>query len=114
MQLSVMTFNIRGSMYEHDGINVWSNRASVNVGTIKKANPYVIGFQELHMGNLATYLETLPDYRFVLGPPTDESDAHDYNPIFWKSDSFDFLDSGGFYLSKTPERWSKRSARTIG
>lgn len=105
--MKIMTFNIRGSFYDHDGINTWSNRAELNVDTIKKASPDVIGFQELHTGNLATYLETLSNYRFVLGPPTDEAELFDYNPIFWKENRFDFQDSGGFYLSETPEHWSK-------
>jgi endonuclease/exonuclease/phosphatase family metal-dependent hydrolase len=107
MNVSVMTFNIRGSLYQHDGVNIWANRAGLNVETIKKVAPDVIGFQELHPGNLATYLVTLPEYHFVLGPPSDEPDAHDYNPIFWKADRFEFQDSGGFYLSETPEHWSK-------
>ena len=43
----------------------------------------------------------------MLGPPTDTSDVHDYNPIFWKASDFDFQDSSGFYLSETPAHWSK-------
>jgi endonuclease/exonuclease/phosphatase family metal-dependent hydrolase len=107
MDITVMTFNIRGSLYQHDGVNIWANRAALNVETIKKASPDVIGFQELHPGNLATYLETLPEYHFVLGPPSDEETVHDYNAIFWKGEHYEFRDGGGFYLSETPDHWSK-------
>lgn len=102
-----MTFNIRGSFYTRDGVNVWTNRAPLNVATITKANPDIIGFQEAHSGNLETYHEQLTAYHSVLGPPSDEPDLYDYNPIFWKASRFDLLDSGGFWLSLTPDHWSK-------
>ncbi|MFK7800203.1 MAG: endonuclease/exonuclease/phosphatase family protein [Anaerolineae bacterium] len=107
MKFAVMTFNVRGSYYVNDGLNFWPNRAELNVETIKKASPDIIGFQEMHPGNLATYLEQLQAYQFSLGPPTDKADVHDYNSIFWKADRFEFQDTGGFYLSETPETWSK-------
>lgn len=105
--LRVMTFNIRGSSYARDGVNVWTNRASLNIDTINTAAPDIIGFQEAHSGNLETYQERLNAYHSVLGPPSDEPDLYDYNPIFWKAARIDLLDSGGFWLRLTPERWSK-------
>lgn len=105
--LRVMTFNIRGSFYAHDGANIWEHRAPLNIETILRYAPDLIGFQEVHTGNLATYRERLPQYDAILGPETDEPDLHDYNAIFWDPARLELLRSGGFYLSATPERWSR-------
>ncbi len=66
--LRVMTFNVRGSFHEGDGLNAWNNRAALNVETLKRQAPDLIGFQELQSGNLDTYEEKLPEYGRVLGP----------------------------------------------
>src|SRR6266704_2171053 len=53
------------------------------------------------------YREQLPEYQYVMGPKTGEEDFWDYNPIFWKAERFALIDSGGFWLSRTPDHWSK-------
>ena len=65
--LRVMTFNVRGSFHEGDGINAWNNRAALNVETLKRQAPHVIGFQEVQSGNLVTCKERIPEYGRVLG-----------------------------------------------
>src|SRR5919202_4520710 len=66
--LRVMTFNVRGAFHKSDGINAWVNRSVLNVETIKRHAPDLIGFQELQSGNLDTYEELSPQYELVLGP----------------------------------------------
>lgn len=102
----MMTFNIRGAFHPEDGVNAWEHRAPLNVKTIKHYIPAVIGFQELQSGNLATYQEQLPEYHYVLGPEAGNEEPHDYNAIFWNSSLFELIDSGGFWLSKTPDKYS--------
>ncbi len=106
----VMTFNIRG-FRPYDGVNFWPERASLNVETIKRSVPDVIGLQECQRGNLLTYLAELGDYQWVLGQPGGVSTETDhtmlYNPMFWRAKRFDLLASGGIWLSETPEVWSK-------
>ena len=65
--IRVMTFNVRGAP-EDDGINIWKNRAKVNLDVISKAEPDVIGFQEVQDANLSAYLEKLEGYEFEPGP----------------------------------------------
>jgi endonuclease/exonuclease/phosphatase family metal-dependent hydrolase len=100
-----MTFNVRGSNYR-DGLNVWENRAPLNVETIKHYALHLIGFQELQGGNLETYQEKLPEYDYVLGPEASDKAPHQFNAIFYDPERLEVLDSGGFWLSKTPERLS--------
>lgn len=102
----VMTFNIRGSSHIEDGGNAWKYRAPLNVRTIQRCIPDVIGFQELQKGNLETYKEQLPEYSYLLGPKTGCHIFYEYNAIFWRSSRFILLDSGRFWLSRTPDRYS--------
>jgi endonuclease/exonuclease/phosphatase family metal-dependent hydrolase len=105
--LKVMTFNLRGSMMQIDGANYWPHRADLNIRTLQKYTPDLIGFQEFQTGHLAAYQEHLPDYAYELGLNSiDDSDYGMKNPIYWRRDRFDLLASGGFYLSDTPEVWS--------
>ncbi|MCW6036857.1 endonuclease/exonuclease/phosphatase family protein [Spirulina subsalsa FACHB-351] len=100
-----MSFNIRGSCKD-DGVNIWENRAGLNVKTLKKYNPDIIGFQELQQGNLETYQRELRDYQYCLGLPYNRPGRELYNAIFWKLDQFVIKSQGSFYLSETPEVWS--------
>ena len=112
----VMTFNVRGSFHEDDGINAWSNRAPLNVETIERHAPDLIGFQELQKGNLDTYRERLPEYGYLPGPVAGNNPPHELNAIFFDPRRFEVLDSGGFWLSTTPERhsssWRTRCTRS--
>ncbi|MDB9312535.1 endonuclease/exonuclease/phosphatase family protein [Spirulina sp. CS-785/01] len=103
--LKVMTFNIRGSCKE-DGVNIWENRANLNVQTIQTYNPDLIGFQELQQGNLETYQDQLTGYDYSLGNAYNREGRKLYNAIFWKSEQFKLVKNGSFYLSETPKQWS--------
>jgi len=111
-----MTFNIRGSSHSEDGVNAWDKRAQLNVETIGRANPDLIGFQELEKGNLETYQKWLPEYEYMLGPPTSNEEPCDCNAIFWKPSRLQRVDSGHFWLSETPEiastGWEATTIRT--
>jgi endonuclease/exonuclease/phosphatase family metal-dependent hydrolase len=104
-QFRIMTFNIRGSLFE-DGDNIWSARADLNTQTIRHYNPDLIGFQELQIGNLMTYVQHLPGYAHILGVESSVMYRFQYNAIFWKPERFEMLNFGSFYLSETPDRWS--------
>ena len=61
----IMTFNIRGAP-DDDGVNIWPNRAALNVETIRRCAPDLIGFQEAQAPNLETYQHQLKDYQSEL------------------------------------------------
>jgi len=104
--LRVMSFNIRGFSRRGDGINRWENRAALNVATIKRYAPDLIGLQELQAESLATYREELPEHAHILGPGAGNKAPHEFNAIFFDPTRLTVLDSGGFWLSETPERYS--------
>ena len=104
--LGIMSFNIRGALFD-DGTNRWPNRADLNVRTILRHAPDLIGFQELHQGNLDVYRERLAGYAWMTGPAYNNDEPHyQYPAIFWNPARLNLVDSGGFWLSLTPERHS--------
>jgi endonuclease/exonuclease/phosphatase family metal-dependent hydrolase len=115
--IRVMSFNVRGSSNESDGVNAWNNRAALNVETIVRHAPHVIGFQEFQNGNLDTYSEMLPGYSYVLGPKAGNRYPYEFNAIFFDPTRLELLDSGGFWISTTPERysssWQTRCVRSV-
>lgn len=104
--LRVMSFNIRGAYHRGDGINAWEQRAALNVATIERYAPGLIGFQELQSGNLETYRKKLPGYCYVLGPRAGIQAPYEFNAIFFDAGRLELLGSDGFWLSMTPERYS--------
>ncbi|MCW8133081.1 MAG: endonuclease/exonuclease/phosphatase family protein [Planctomycetota bacterium] len=105
-RMRVLSFNIRGSYVKSDGDNLWEKRAALNVETIHKLAPGLIGFQELQLGNLALYEKELAEYDFVLGPKYNNRPPYCYPSIFWHSEQFQRLEHGEFWLSETPTRHS--------
>lgn len=111
-----MSFNVRGSFRDIGRRNAWRNRAELNVATVERHAPDLIGLQEFQSGNFEAYRTRLPQYAHVRGPPYGNGVPHDFNPIFFDPERLEVLDSGGFWLSETPERrsrnWETRVARS--
>jgi endonuclease/exonuclease/phosphatase family metal-dependent hydrolase len=100
-----MTFNIRGAFFD-DGANRWAERASLNLATIERSGADLIGLQEANRPNLAFYRARLAGYRLVTGSRGDKEAVPAYNAILWRPERLELLAAGGFYLSRTPWRWS--------
>jgi endonuclease/exonuclease/phosphatase family metal-dependent hydrolase len=115
-RLRIMSFNVRGSFHDRGTPNAWPERAALNVETIGRHVPDVIGFQELQSGNLETYEEGLPRYEHVPGPEYGNEARPSLNAIFFDPERLRLLDAGGFWLSETPERysasWGSRAVRS--
>jgi endonuclease/exonuclease/phosphatase family metal-dependent hydrolase len=102
----VMSFNVRGASHMRDGVNVWEKRAAMNVETIRRYEPDLIGFQEFQNENLEVYERELPGYTRLLGPVYGTGQVEEYAAIFFDPERFEELNSGGFWLSDTPEEYS--------
>ncbi len=102
-----MSFNVRGSFRDRLKPNAWRNRAALNVATIEISAPDLIGLQECQRGNLKAYRKNLPRYTQVCGPRYGNAIHPDSNAILFDPNRMELLDSGGFWLSETPERYSR-------
>jgi endonuclease/exonuclease/phosphatase family metal-dependent hydrolase len=111
-----MSFNVRGSFHDAAKKNAWRNRAALNIATIKRCAPDVIGLQESQRGNLTTYHRHLPRYVQIRGPRYGNAFPYDSNAILYDPERLKPLDTGGFWLSETPEKhsrsWGTRVARS--
>ena len=111
-----MSFNVRGSFRDAARRNAWPNRAALNVATIERHAPTLVGLQECQRGNLAAYRKNLPRYEHVKGPRYGNTQPHDFNAILFDPDQLELTDSGGFWLSETPRKpsrsWGTRVARS--
>lgn len=104
--LRVMTFNIRGCYHPDDGLNQWRHREALNVATIRSASPHLIGLQEAQGANLSAYRRLLPEYHSMAWPHYGNQPPYEWPAILWDPLRLRPLDSGGFWLSETPERYS--------
>jgi len=98
--LRVMTFNVQGYEDEADQTNWWVHRSELNVKTIQRYRPDVIGIQEITQRHMLVYDTALADYEHTALPAQAEYEA---SPIFWKRDKFELLDTGVIWLSPTPD-----------
>src|SRR5918912_1129453 len=106
-QIRVMSFNVRGSFHDARKKNAWRNRAALNVATIGRHAPDAIGLQEAQRGNLDAYRKRLPHYAHIHGPRYGNTIPYDFNTILFDPGRLEPLDSGGFWLSETPQKYSK-------
>ena len=102
----VMSFNVRGASHRRDGVNLWEHRRAMNVETIRRYRPDVIGFQECQSENLRVYAKELPGYTPLKEPVYGTGQVEESAAIFFDPKRFEELDSGGFWLSDTPEEYS--------
>lgn len=112
-----MGFNVRGSFRDLAKPEArWSSRAAINVATIDRHAPHLIGLQECQRGNLSTYARRLPLYERIRGPRYGNVPPHDFNAILYDPTSLELLESGGFWLSETPRKpsrsWDSRVTRS--
>jgi endonuclease/exonuclease/phosphatase family metal-dependent hydrolase len=100
-----MSFNVRGAL-SWDGLNSWPLRRGL-VGTLlERHRPSVAGFQEVLWPVERFLAARLPGHRAVLGKPSGNRLLGARNPILF-SPGLSCVDQGAFWLSETPERWSR-------
>lgn len=106
--IRVMSFNVRGSFRDGRKTNAWRNRSALNLATIERTAPALIGLQECQRGNVEAYRKHLPRYAHVPGPKYGNAAARrDLNAILFDPEIMELRDSGGFWLSETPEKYSR-------
>lgn len=101
-ELNVMSFNMRYDNPE-DGENNWQYRRERVARVIAANDVDLFGAQELLVGQLNDLKGLLPGYAEVGVGREDGAEAGEFNPVFYRTDRFELLDWGTFWLSETPE-----------
>jgi endonuclease/exonuclease/phosphatase family metal-dependent hydrolase len=98
----VMTFNIRNSGAA-DGPNRWPLRRALWIDTVRQFNPDLLGVQEVLQDQYDDLKAGFPDYS-VSGVGREDGDClGERAMILFRTDRFDLLGAGTFWLSETPE-----------
>lgn len=100
-QLRVMSVNVRLPLAS-DGANDWPNRRTIFVETVRRADPDVIGTQELFQRQGDDLVKALPRYRWF-GRDRRGGHADEHMGVFYRADRLTLLRQGDFWLSDTPE-----------
>ncbi|HWB54112.1 MAG TPA: endonuclease/exonuclease/phosphatase family protein [Tepidisphaeraceae bacterium] len=99
--LRVMSFNVRNS-HAWDGFNGWLFRKKMFFQTIEKFNPDLVGFQEVLANQYDAIESTMKDYALSGVARNDGKRQGEWALIVYRKSRFELLDSGNFWLSKTP------------
>lgn len=101
--LRVMSLNIRLPA-DGDGANRWELRRDLTIATIRRADPDVIGTQELFRRQGDDIVARLPNYRWIgIGRSGTGKADDEHMSIFYRADRMTVERWGNFWLSDTPE-----------
>ncbi len=104
-ELRMMSFNMR---YENlgDGLtgeHSWSQRRARIAAMLDSVDCDVIGTQELLLPQLEYMREHLSDYTSVGVARENGIDRGEHSAIFYRTERFEMIKSGNFWLSETPD-----------
>jgi endonuclease/exonuclease/phosphatase family metal-dependent hydrolase len=112
-ELRVMTFNIRVRTVL-DVFNPWHRRRELVLDRIRAFDPDLLGTQELLFAPQAEDLiAALDGYTFFGAGRRDGQRQGETCGVFFKSEKFERLDGGHFWLSRTPEQPGSRLPGTL-
>ena len=100
--ITVSSFNLRMDTPK-DGENAWTKRAENVKALIQYHDFDIVGTQEGFVHQLNDLLE-MPGYAYVGAGRDDGKSAGEHSAILYKTDLFELIDSGNFWLSETPDK----------
>jgi endonuclease/exonuclease/phosphatase family metal-dependent hydrolase len=102
-QLTVATFNIRYGKAK-DGDDAWDKRRDLLMRTVKTMDADLIGMQEVLAFQLDEIQAACPQYTFISAGRDDGKREGESSPVGFRTDRFEPLANGTFWLSETPEK----------
>lgn len=105
-EMTIMSTNVRYIAYDDFFKRAWFYRADLIAEDIDSVKPDIIGFQEATPVHYSYLKKIMVGYDNEMAY-RDEFVLSEGCPIFWRTDRFEKIDSGSFWLSETPEVMSK-------
>ena len=99
----VLTYNVRRDVAE-DGDYDWGGRSEAVAGTIRFHRPDLVGLQEPLSHQYDDLRGALEGYEWVGQSRGAGNGEGEFCPVGYRSDRFERLDSGTFWLSETPDQ----------
>ncbi len=109
--IKVMCFNIRHGK-GRDGDNRWQQRSYLVAETIRMFDPDLLGCQEVLDFQFEFLARLLPSHGIHGVGRIDGKTKGEYEPILYRRERFELLDSGHFWLSERPEAPGSKSWNT--
>lgn len=99
------SYNLRQANHS-DSVNGngWGRRMPVLAQQIRFHGFDIFGTQECFKHQLDGILALMPEYAYTGVGRDDGKEAGEYAAIFYRTDLFELIDHGDFWLSETPER----------
>jgi endonuclease/exonuclease/phosphatase family metal-dependent hydrolase len=101
-EVRVMSFNIRYGT-ANDGENAWERRREFLVDTIRAFNPDLLGTQETLAFQRDYLAEQLPEFSHFGACRDDGKEQGEMAVLFFRTERFEKLEGGHFWLSDRPE-----------
>jgi len=115
MEFTAATYNLRLDTPD-DGPNVWANRRDAVRALVRYHGIELMGTQEGLM-NQITDLAAMPGFAWVGVGRDDGRDEGEHSAIFYRSDRFELLAHGDYWLSATPDvpsrSWDSRCCNRL-
>lgn len=106
-KLNLMTFNIKdGSGVDAE---LWNTRKRIFTKIINDFAPDVFGMQEAHNELINYLIDNLDEQYASIGVSRYGNTEEEYNNILYRTDKFEVVDSGTFWLSDTPNLVGSKS-----
>ncbi len=104
-KFNVATYNLR----QQNGIdaaagNGWERRAPIVAQLIQFHDLDIFGTQEGFKSQLEDLKNAMPGYDYIGAGRDDGKEAGEHSAIFYRTDLFEVVDHGDFWLSETPDR----------
>jgi endonuclease/exonuclease/phosphatase family metal-dependent hydrolase len=102
--IRVMSFNIR-TITARDYRHAWDLRKHLVIERVRAFDPDLLGMQECQEGEQEQFIrQQLPDYEFLGVRRGDNNrNGREMAPLLYRREAFDLLESGTFWLSKSPD-----------
>ena len=105
---NVATYNLRQQNGNDDAAgNGWEQRAPIVAQLIQFHDFDIFGTQECFIHQLKDMKEALPGYDYIGVGRDDGKEKGEHSAIFYRTDKFDVIEKGDFWLSETPDVPSK-------
>ena len=107
--LKVMTYNIRTSAHDKGTPNAWESRREDLAALVEREAPDVVGFQEVMPDQMEFLVSRLAGYTFTGEFRNADRTSGEASPVAFRTDRFDAVKSGTFWLSETPDEAGSKS-----
>lgn len=107
--LRCMTFNICSGNIDKEKDNAWKYRREMVASIIRFHHIDIAGLQEVLKSQLEDLERLLPGYAWIGAGRDDGIDRGEFTPIFYLKNRLEVVESGNFWLSRTPDVPGSRS-----